>query len=75
MRYNDYIKDGAHKSQFKGVYRQINVRDGTYSYLAHIPTKNRNATKYFETEKEAALAVDKGYINIGKEPVNILKRK
>ena len=30
---------------------------------------------YFETEREAAIAVDKKLIEIGEEPVNILKRK
>lgn len=31
--------------------------------------------KYFNNEREAAIAVDKKLIEKGKEPVNILKRK
>ncbi len=31
--------------------------------------------RYFKTEKEAALFVDKKLIELGKEPVNILVRK
>jgi len=34
-----------------------------------------NATASFATEREAALAVDKKLIQMGEEPVNILKRK
>ncbi len=32
-------------------------------------------SKYYDTEREAALSVDKRLINKGKEPVNILVRK
>ena len=32
-------------------------------------------TKEYETERDAAIAVDKMFLSKGKEPVNILKRK
>lgn len=34
-----------------------------------------NWRAYFDTEREAAIAVDKKLIEIGEEPVNILVRK
>lgn len=37
--------------------------------------RSRNTSAYYTTEREAAIAVDKYLISIGREPVNILKRK
>jgi hypothetical protein len=34
-----------------------------------------NTSKFYETEREAAIAADRFLISIGKEPVNILVRK
>lgn len=55
-----------------------------YKYVALFETKEglerwgvqmMGNTKYYDSEREAALSVDKVLINKGKEPVNILVRK
>ena len=60
----------SRKSQYKCV-QILEANDKTY-YVVNIKGYGRNS---FETEREAAIAVDKIKIKQGKEPVNILKRK
>jgi len=48
-------------------YRALFVR--TYKYGQY------SGSKLYDTEREAALAVDKYLLSIGRNPVNILKKK
>ena len=57
------------KSKYKYVL-QIMKTDGTYSYQMSVC----GVCRVYDTEREAALKVDKVLISKGKEPVNILKR-
>ena len=57
------------KSIYKYVIQIMKV-DGTYAYQMSV----LGVCRIFETEKEAALFVDKVLILKGKKPVNILKR-
>lgn len=58
------------KSKYKHVqYLSNMVLDKPWR--AKVPGAN---PKNFTTEREAALSVDKTLINLGKKPVNILKR-
>ena len=59
-------------------------KSSKYKYVALFKTKEgvdrwvatiMGNTKSYDTEKEAALSVDKKLINKGKDPVNILIRK
>ena len=59
------------KSQYMHV-RGLQYTDGTIKWYTAI---YRVYTLSFDTEREAAIAVDKYFINKGKEPKNILKRK
>lgn len=67
-------------------FRSVKNVKSKYKYVQGILTISLNKTKWvvnikgvgrngFETEREAALAVDKYLISKGKEPVNILKPK
>lgn len=62
------------KTKYKGVYIYTNNKTGSECIEAHIPTKSGKNTKLFNDVRSAAIAVDKGLLNIGKEPVNVLKR-
>lgn len=64
------IHQAFFKSKYKHVQGRIS-RDRKY-WVFRIVGKTRQE---YNTEKEAALAADKYLISIGKEPVNILKRK
>lgn len=66
-------------TQLKRIRKSV-----TYKYVTLYNTKNGDErwgvsifgnTKYYETEREAAKAVDIKLIEKGKEPVNILVRK
>jgi hypothetical protein len=63
-----FIKGG--KSKYRYV-KKLMVNDKVYWILSLTGVSQ----KCYETEREAALVVDKYLINKGKEPVNILKRK
>ena len=65
------------KSKYKFVYSQNSRLGGFRKYLwyAQISTPTFYYKRYTETEREAAIAADKYLIRIGREPVNILKRK
>lgn len=62
------------KTEYKGVY--ITTRNGKYKaiYLC-IDIKNKRYRGYYDTLKEAAIAVDKRLIENGMPPVNILVKK
>lgn len=54
-------------------YKYVSIivyKDGGIRYKMAIPNK---ICKYYDTEREAALAVDKYFISKKKNPVNILK--
>ena len=57
---------------YKGVYKYIN-QDGKGGFRWR--GGNRGKGKFFETEREAAVFVDKKLIERGFPPVNVLKRK
>ncbi len=60
------------KSKFKHVLGITTNTSDKVKWRIHIKGVGCNL---FETERQAALAVDKYLISIGKEPVNILVRK
>lgn len=51
--------------------------NGVERWKAYVPGYKERPRwqKFFDTEREAAIGVDKHLIRFGKEPVNILKRK
>jgi len=63
-------------SQYKYVRKKLNEITNKVYYAAEV-SKVSNIKHYsiHETEREAAIAVDKAFIQNGKDPVNILKRK
>ncbi len=76
---NQLSKLSSEKTQYKYVRKSTTLIKGKVvtKYEASISTtKIRKHLGTFELDKlrEAALAVDKYLIDIGKEPVNILKR-
>lgn len=58
-------------------YDRTDVIYGKTSYRAEYynGVNKKSGTKKFDTLKEAAMSVDMHRISLGKEPVNILKRK
>jgi len=62
-----YVGVGDYTHVAKYQYKEI------VFYRAYL--KKFKWTKYFDNEREAAIAVDKKLLEKGKEPVNILKRK
>jgi hypothetical protein len=60
------------KGKYKYVY-SYKMPDGYIKYQSYI--SKYGWSKYHETERQAAIAVDKYLIFKGKEPVNILVRK
>ena len=58
-------------------YRQHLTSNGAKKYFweAHIRRQNKSLRAFFNDERAAALAVDRFLINLGLEPINILKRK
>jgi hypothetical protein len=73
-RWGDYDRTDA-KSKYKWVYELKNKRTGDVVYLARMYSGHLEGKKMFDTERDAALAVDRFLIGKGKEPVNILKRR
>lgn len=59
------------KSEYKGVELRI-AKDGTQRWVARMVNQN---SRSFDTEREAAIAVDKNRILNGLSPVNVLKPK
>ena len=68
----DRLKKKLPKGKYKYVYSYI-LSDGTKVHKAYISTYGWS--KYFKTEREAAIEVDKYLLNKGKEPVNVLVKK
>lgn len=63
-------------SKYKGVckVKNISAKWAKKDWQASITTnEGRQAFKYFESEREAALWVDMKLIAMGRHPVNILK--
>ncbi len=61
--------------KFKNVYIEKCRKNKTLLYIARVIINGKLKMKRFETEREAALFVDKALISFNKEPINILKRK
>jgi len=72
-RFNDYKRTDA-KSKYSNVYEFKNKISGDLLYIANVRYNGEEVKNRFDTEREAALAVDKFLIRQGEEPVNILKR-
>lgn len=64
-------KDSEYKNVYKLSQNQFNIKR---RWQARITVKGIKYETYFETEKQAAIAVDKFLIKNGKEPKNILKK-
>lgn len=60
------------KGKYKYVY-SYELPNGEIVHQSFLPQYKWSA--YHDTEKKAAIAVDKFLINKGKEPINILVRK
>lgn len=66
------------KSKYKGVYLgyKVSGKDRNLPWSAQLTSNGSKwHSKYFLTEREAAIAYDKRLIELGKPPVNILKAK
>lgn len=74
--YNDFKRDKTHKSKFKYVYKYVSRKDGEVKWTARFYSDfNNGNAKQYNTEREAAKAVDVFLLNQGKQPVNILVKK
>ena len=60
------------KSKYKHVQGLQNDKSDKVYWVIHKKGVGKN---HFNTEREAAIAVDKMLIRKGEEPVNVLKRK
>lgn len=71
-----YCRHVGKHAAYKHVYEYVNTKTGRTVWQAVMrnPKTGSQNGKYYETDKDAAKAVDMFLINIGKEPVNILKR-
>lgn len=65
------------KYKFVHLRTKVHLNFGRWKgkWVASLEHDHGKWRAYFETEREAALAVDKKLIELGEEPVNILKRK
>jgi len=69
-----YIKC-SDKYKYVSIYK---VKDGIFYRASFVRTYKYEqyfGWKLYDTEREAALAVDKYLLSIGRNPVNILKKK
>lgn len=64
--------DKSYQSKYKGVARYVHSIHGWVWYSARVGT---DFTGYYQTEREAAIQVDKVRMCRGLEPVNIFKPK
>lgn len=67
----DSLKNLGKSTLYKHVYLRKCPKTGIIKYACQVCGIN----KLFLTEREAALCADKILLRLGKEPVNILKRK
>ena len=67
----------AEKSQYKNVRIYRNTKNGQSIYQAQFTSFNgcNPNSKFYESEREAAKAVDMHMISNGRTPVNILTKK
>lgn len=77
--YDAKVKRTKKKSSTKNIkselYKGVTLRttkDGRERWIGRMVSGN---SKPYDTEREAAIAVDMSYITAGREPQNILKRK
>lgn len=63
------------KSKYKYVKSWLRKKRDEVVFMAQITVNGKSKSKEFEKERDAALCVDKWFLEMGKEPVNILKRK
>jgi hypothetical protein len=70
-KYRPRVAVRVASENYKGVQIRTD-RDGGQKWIARM--KNGNS-RTFDTEREAAIAVDKSFIMAGLEPPNILKKK
>ena len=56
-------------------YKYVSCFETEWGLVARVNMPRYNWQKYFQTEREAAIAVDKKLIENGREPVNILIKK
>lgn len=62
------------KREPSASYKRVELRvskDGTERWIARMLNQN---SRTFDTEREAAIAVDKDHILNGRDPVNVLKK-
>jgi hypothetical protein len=72
--YNYLKRDPEVKSKYKYVYPLTDTSDGSTKFKARFQLPGlQPSTKLFETEHEAAKAVDIFRISRGKAPINVLK--
>lgn len=62
-------------SKYKYVYYRGDYPSRSKPWQGCLKVHGRSWTKMCKTEKQAAIAVDKQLIEMGKEPVNVLKKK
>lgn len=72
MKRKSYINAKQVKTQYKYVRKVTYINNGIIEYCASVPTLKKSKT--FSSIKEAAIAVDKWFLEAGKPPVNILKK-
>lgn len=71
-------KFSTKSSKYKGVhfYNRGNLKsDKDYWIAQYNMPNNKQWRVYKATEREAAIAYDKKMIELGREPINILKKK
>ena len=69
------MKSSIYKHVYYSTWFINRKGDAVLPWMTLIQLRGTHWSKHFKTEREAALAVDKKLIEIGKEPVNILKHK
>jgi hypothetical protein len=75
--FGDLAKVDGYESPFKYVKKFVSRATGDVHWQARLYIKGggKATGKFYNTERDAAKAVDVFLINNGREPVNVLKRK
>jgi len=63
------------KSKYKHIYYDHKTPGRTNRWQVQMTVHGRSFTKFCITERDAAIAADIQLIEMGKDPVNILKKK